>query len=86
MSDDREFVPGQFPKTISYGVAESFRWASANALIMQVLVFYVITVTVSVHVPLVGPRDPGDSVLSLSVCTCTYTLTHAYLHILASCS
>lgn len=85
-----EFVPGEFFKTISCRVADSFRWRSANAPVMQVLIFHMVTATVSARVSLVGPRDPCDSILhvylSLCVCICTHTLIHAYIYILAWCS
>lgn len=66
-------------------------WRSTNAWIMQVLVFYMVPVTVSAHVSSVGPGDPGDMVsyVYLSIYTyvpCTYTLIHAYIYLLASCS
>lgn len=58
-------------------------WRSTNARIMQVLIFYMVPVTVSAHVSSVGPGDPGDMVsygyLSLSIHM--YPVhTHLYMH------
>lgn len=89
-SDDCEFVSREFFKTNHCRVDESFCWRSANTPVVQVLIFHMVTATVSAHVSLVGPRDPCNGVLhvylSLCVCICTHTLIHAYIYILACCS
>jgi len=48
----------------------------ASALITQVLIFLMVTVTVSAHVSSVDPRDPDDNIL----CVCIYVSVHTHLY------